>query len=205
MRAQSPIATAPSATTDGRITELHLWAVREGLRRAPAATLFADFCRCWLLPGCRFGALSSGCERYIHNGPGYTYTWWRDRDLVQPVRRERGEEYDQDLRDSPFLYLLNAAWLRYRRGGVPISGHGSTPRLGTAVLARSSVPASCSDIMQRKWNSERGLGISGIPAVTDLVRRGARGICPKRARREARRNSPSSGVTICAGQDPLSG
>ena len=28
MRAQSPIATAPSATTDGRITELHLWAVR---------------------------------------------------------------------------------------------------------------------------------------------------------------------------------
>ena len=38
MRAQSPIATAPSATTDGRITELHLWAVREGLRRAPEET-----------------------------------------------------------------------------------------------------------------------------------------------------------------------
>jgi hypothetical protein len=38
MHAQSPIATAPSAITDERITELHLWAVREGLRRAPAAT-----------------------------------------------------------------------------------------------------------------------------------------------------------------------
>jgi hypothetical protein len=30
MRAQSPIATATSATTDRRITELHLWAVRLG-------------------------------------------------------------------------------------------------------------------------------------------------------------------------------
>ena len=27
------------------ITELHLWAVHEGLRGAPAATLFEDFCR----------------------------------------------------------------------------------------------------------------------------------------------------------------
>jgi hypothetical protein len=35
-----------------------------------------------------------------------------DPDLVEPVRRERGEEYDQDLRDSPFLYLLNAAGTR---------------------------------------------------------------------------------------------
>jgi adenylate cyclase len=43
---------------------------------------------------------------------GYTYTWWRDRDLVHPVRRERGEEYDQDLRDSPYLYLLNAVGTR---------------------------------------------------------------------------------------------
>ena len=43
---------------------------------------------------------------------GYTYTWWRDRDLLEPVRRERGEEYDQDLRDSPFLILLNAAGTR---------------------------------------------------------------------------------------------
>ena len=60
MHAQSPIATAPSATTDRRITELHLWAVREGLRRAAAATLFEDFCR-RLLPTaccCRRAALA---------------------------------------------------------------------------------------------------------------------------------------------------
>ena len=44
MRDQSPITFA-SSTTDGRINELQLWAVREGLRRAPAAPLFEDFCR----------------------------------------------------------------------------------------------------------------------------------------------------------------
>ena len=53
-----------------------------------------------------------GCERYIPQWAGYTYTWWRDRDLVHPVRRVRGEEYDQNLRDSSFLYLLNAAGTR---------------------------------------------------------------------------------------------
>jgi hypothetical protein len=44
MRAQSPIATTPSVITDGRIAEFHLWAVHEGLRRAPAASLFEAFC-----------------------------------------------------------------------------------------------------------------------------------------------------------------
>jgi hypothetical protein len=112
MRAQSPIATAPSATTDGRITELHLWAVREGLRRAPAATLFEDFCRRLAAAGVSLWRAFVGMRTLHPQWAGYTYTWWRDRDLVHPVRRERGEEYDQDLRDSRFLYLLNAAGTR---------------------------------------------------------------------------------------------
>ena len=45
MDSQSPIATTPTVTIDPRITELHVWAVREGLRRAPAATVFEEFCR----------------------------------------------------------------------------------------------------------------------------------------------------------------
>ena len=51
------------------------------------------------------------CGRWFR-AAGYTYTWWRDRDMVHPVRRERGEEYDQDPRDSPYLYLLNAGGTR---------------------------------------------------------------------------------------------
>src|SRR3984885_1705061 len=112
MRAQSPIATAPSATPDGWITELNLWAVREGLRRAPAATLFEDFCRHLAAAGVPLWRSFVGLRTLHPQWGGYTYTWWRDRDLVEPVRRERGEEYDQDLRDSPFLYLLNAAGTR---------------------------------------------------------------------------------------------
>jgi adenylate cyclase len=109
MRAQSPIATAPSAKTDRRITELHLWAVREGLRRAPAATLFEDFCRRLAAVGVPLLRAFVGMRTLHPQWAGYTYTWWRDRDLVHPVRRERGEEYDQDLRKSPYLHLLNAA------------------------------------------------------------------------------------------------
>ena len=87
------------------ITELHLWAVHEGLRGAPAATLFEDFCRRLAAAGVPLWRAFVGMRTLHPQWAGYTYTWWRDRDLVQPVRRERGEEYDQDLRDSPYLYL----------------------------------------------------------------------------------------------------
>jgi hypothetical protein len=70
--------------------------------------------RLFRLECCRGAALARfRWMRTLHpQWAGYTYTWWRDRDLVHPVRRVRGEEYDQDLRDSPFLYLLNAAGTR---------------------------------------------------------------------------------------------
>ena len=146
MGAQSPIATAPSATTDGRITELHLWAVREGLRRAPAATLFEDFCRRLAAAGVPLWRAFVGMRTLHPQWAGYTYTWWRDRDLVQPVRRERGEEYDQDLRDSPFLYLLMppAHDSRHCACGV-----------GSPVAGRSAI---CQ--FSRSWRSPGRLTIS---------------------------------------------
>jgi hypothetical protein len=45
----------------------------------------------------------------VTSAAGYTYTWWRDRDVVHSERRERGKTYDQDLRDSPYWQLRNAA------------------------------------------------------------------------------------------------
>ena len=108
MRAQSPITFA-SSTTDGRVNELHLWAVREGLRRAPAAPLFEDFCRRLVGSGVPLWRAFAGMRTLHPQWAGYTYTWWRDRDVVHPTRRERGEAYDQDLRDSPYWYLLDAA------------------------------------------------------------------------------------------------
>jgi adenylate cyclase len=109
MRAKSQIATTPAMTTEGLITELHLWAVREGLRRAPAATVFEDFCRRLAAAGVPLLRVFVGMRTLHPQWGGYTYTWWRDRDAVDPSPRERGEAYDQDLRDSPYSYLRDAA------------------------------------------------------------------------------------------------
>ena len=164
MRAQSPIATAPLATTDRRITELHLWAVREGLRRAPAATLFEDFCRRLAAAGVPLWRAFVGMRTLHPQWAGYTYTWWRDRDLVQPVRRERGEEYDQDLRDSPYLYLLNAAGTqrsatalaastrRWRRATRFSNSRGVGDRRGNSLVRRTD---SC-------WYGHGGVPDNGI-------------------------------------------
>jgi adenylate cyclase len=109
MSIQSSVAAGSSGTTDSRITELHLWAVREGLRRAPAASLFEDFCRRLAASGVPLWRAFAGMRTLHPQWAGYTYTWWRDRDAVDPARRERGKAYDQDLRDSPFSYLRDTA------------------------------------------------------------------------------------------------
>jgi adenylate cyclase len=115
MRFQSPVATTPPVTPDGRITELHLWAVREGLRRAPAAAVFEDFCRRLAAAGVPLWRAFVGMRTLHPQWAGYTYTWWRDRDVVDPSPREHGEAYDQDLRESPYTYLRDTAL----GGGVP--------------------------------------------------------------------------------------
>jgi adenylate cyclase len=55
---------------------------------------------------------------------GYTYTWRRDLNAIQPVQFERGDEYEQELLNSPFNYLRRQAktsaaegdpWLQLRR------------------------------------------------------------------------------------------
>ena len=91
MRAQSPM-TFSSSTTNGGITELQLWAVREGLRRAPAAPLFEDFCRRLIASGVPLWRAFAGMRTLHPQWAGYTYTWLRDRDAVQPTRRERGRQ-----------------------------------------------------------------------------------------------------------------
>ena len=103
------IATAPSLKTDELINELHLWAVHEGLRRTPTATLFGDFCRRLVAAGVPLWRAFAGMRTLHPQWAGYTYTWWRDRDEVNPAQRERGEVYERDIRDSPYAYLRDVA------------------------------------------------------------------------------------------------
>jgi adenylate cyclase len=109
MDSQSPIATTPTVSIDPRITELHIWAVREGLRRAPAATVFEEFCRRLAAAGVPLWRAFVGMRTLHPQWAGYTYIWWRDRGAVDPTPRERGEAYNQDLRDSPYTYLRDTA------------------------------------------------------------------------------------------------
>jgi adenylate cyclase len=55
---------------------------------------------------------------------GYTYTWRRDLNAIQPVQFERGDAYEQEVLNSPFAYLSRQAktstaegdpWLHLRR------------------------------------------------------------------------------------------
>jgi adenylate cyclase len=103
------IATAPSLKTDELINELHLWAVHEGLGRTPTATLFGDFCRRLVAAGVPLWRAFAGMRTLHPQWAGYTYTWWRDRDEVNPAQRERGEVYERDIRDSPYAYLRDVA------------------------------------------------------------------------------------------------
>ena len=140
MRAQPPIVTAPSVTMEGRITELHLWAVREGLRRAPAATLFEDFCRRLVAARVPLWRAFAGMRTLHPQWGGYTYTWWCDRDVVHPARPERGEAYNQDLRDSPYTYLRDTAStpglpLRLRRRLVGSGAQRDFPVLEQLAIA----------------------------------------------------------------------
>jgi adenylate cyclase len=105
---QSPI-TSSSSATNGRINELQLWAVREGLRRAPAAPLFEDFCRRLIGFGVPLWRAFAGMRTLHPQWAGYTYTWRRDHDAVHRTRRERGRAYERDLRDSPYQHLRDAA------------------------------------------------------------------------------------------------
>ena len=109
MRSKPLIATAPSLKTDELINELHLWAVHEGLRRTPTATLFEDFCRRLVAAGVPVWRAFAGMRTLHPQWAGYTYTWWRDRDEVNPAQRERGEVYERDIRDSPYAYLRDVA------------------------------------------------------------------------------------------------
>ena len=82
----------PSMTTDGRITELHLWAVREGLRRAPAAILFEEFCNRLVAAGVPLWRAFVECRTC--NGRLYLHMVARewDREAGEIRRRDRSAQ-----------------------------------------------------------------------------------------------------------------
>jgi adenylate cyclase len=88
---------------------LHVWAVREGLCGTAPATLFEGLCRRLAGAGVPLWRAFIGIPTLHPQWGGYAYTWWRDRDVIEPVQFERGEVYEQEILSSPIGYLVRQA------------------------------------------------------------------------------------------------
>jgi adenylate cyclase len=66
-----------------QIIDLHVWAVRQGLRGTEAAELFEGLCERLAGAGVPLWRAFAGLQTLHPQLRGYGYTWWRDRDPVQ--------------------------------------------------------------------------------------------------------------------------
>ena len=107
-----------------QIVELHMWVVREGIRGAGAAVLFDGLCQRLVIAGVPLWRAFVGMPTLHPQWGGYSYTWRRDLNAIEPSQFGRGDEYEQILLNSPFGYLIrqmeNSAqegdpWLHLRR------------------------------------------------------------------------------------------
>jgi adenylate cyclase len=116
---------SPPLNFDGplgrQIVELHTWVVREGIGGAAAATLFDGLCQRLVIGGVPLWRAFVGMPTLHPQWGGYSYTWRRDLNAIEPSQFGRGDEYEQILQNSPFGHLIrqmeNAAhpWLYLRR------------------------------------------------------------------------------------------
>src|SRR5918996_2141039 len=127
-RSRPSPAPLPPLSFDGplgrQIVELHMWVVREGIRGAAAAALFDGLCQRLVRAGVPLWRAFIGMPTLHPQWGGYSYTWRRDLNAIEPAQFGRGEEYEQILLNSPFGYLIrqmeNSAqegdpWLHLRR------------------------------------------------------------------------------------------
>ena len=112
MRDQSRPASVPLSplSFDGalgrQIVELHMWVVREGIRGADAAAIFDGLCQRLVIAGVPLWRAFIGMPTLHPQWGGYSYTWRRDLNAIEPAQFLRGDEYEQILQNSPFGYLI---------------------------------------------------------------------------------------------------
>ncbi len=110
---RSPRVPLPLRSFDGalgrNIIDLHVWAVRQGLRGLPAEALFDGFCQRLVGAGVPLWRGFAGTRTLHPQWAGYSYIWQRELNAIEPAQYQRGEAYERDLQDSPFAYLLENA------------------------------------------------------------------------------------------------
>ena len=90
-----------------RIVDIHIWAVRRGLRGADAASLFDGFCQRLVETGVPLWRVFGGTRTLHPQWGGYSYTWRRDLNALAHDWYERTDMVRPDWLGSPFNYLIN--------------------------------------------------------------------------------------------------
>jgi adenylate cyclase len=99
-----------------KIIEFHVWAVGEGLRGTEAAPLFDALCQRLVTAGVPLWRAFAGMRTLHPQWGGYSYTWWRQLNAIQPRQFERGDTYEQNILNSPIGYLIREAEASPGRG-----------------------------------------------------------------------------------------
>lgn len=89
-----------------QIVELHTWVLREGLRGADAAAIFDGLCKRLVSAGVPLWRAFVGMPTLHPQWGGYSYTWRRDLNAIEPAQFGRGQEYELILLKSPFGQLI---------------------------------------------------------------------------------------------------
>jgi adenylate cyclase len=157
-----------------KIIELHVWAVGEGLRGTEAAPLFDGFCQRLVGAGVPLWRAFAGMRTLHPQWGGYTYTWWRHLNAIQPQQFERGDEYEQGILDSPIGHLVREAeasagggepWRNLRRRLAGPQGQIDLPAL--EQLAAAGATDYFAEIVRFGGNDpSRGTGV-GYSFATD--------------------------------------
>ena len=90
-----------------RIIELHVWAVRQGLLGTAASELFDGFCQRLVIAGIPLWRGYAAMNTLHPQWGGYSYTWRRDLNAIEPEQFARATYRGRSWFDSPFAYLLS--------------------------------------------------------------------------------------------------
>ncbi len=89
-----------------RIVDIHIWAVREGLRGADAYALFDGYCQRLVVHGTPLWRAHTAMETLHPQWNGYGYTWRRDLNAIAPQQYAHGTLEEADWLRSPFNHLM---------------------------------------------------------------------------------------------------
>ena len=90
-----PLSPLNFAGALGRqIVQLHMWVVRDGIRGADAAAIFDGLCQRLVSAGVPLWRAFIGMPTLHPQWGGYSYTWRRDLNAIEPAQFGRGDEYE---------------------------------------------------------------------------------------------------------------